>query len=94
MVVVVTGMFPKNGKFFVFEISKLGMLVSVCFEICLGVALAAPKGVSKRMGFKMASFLIFEKCSLSYPFVLIPVWIPPISGRNKTNRQKSGGTPP
>ena len=64
----------QNGKFFF----KLGSLVPVCFGTRLGVSLAAPKGVSKRMGIKMASFLSFENLTFRYPFVLVPVWAPPI----------------
>ena len=40
-------------------------------------SLAAPKGVSKRMVSKMSRFLNFEKLSFWYPFVLVPVWVPP-----------------
>ena len=43
------------------ESLKLGIVVPVCFGTRLGVSFAAPKGVSKRMGFKKASFLSFEK---------------------------------
>ena len=44
----------QNGKFF--EFLKLGILISICFGTRLGVSQAAPKGVSKRMGLKLASF--------------------------------------
>ena len=55
----------------------LGILVPVCFSTRLGVSLAAPKGVSKWMGIKMASFLSCEKVAFGCPFVLVPVWVPP-----------------
>ena len=38
---------------------ELGILVPVYFGARLGVSLAAPTGVSKRMGFKMESFSEF-----------------------------------
>ena len=39
----------------------------------LGVSLAAPKGVSQRMGYS------FENLTFWYPFVLVPVWVSPRS---------------
>ena len=45
----------------------------LCFGTRLDVSLAAPKGVSKRMGFKMASFPNFERWAFGYPFVLVLV---------------------
>ena len=43
------------------------------------VSLAAPKRVSKWMVFKMASSLNFANwLAFWYPFVLVPVWVPPI----------------
>ena len=56
---------------------KIGVLVPVCFGTSLGVSLAAPKGVSRRMCIKMASFLSFENLTFWYPFVLVPIWLPP-----------------
>ena len=53
------------------------MFVHVCFGTRLGVSLAAPKGVSKRIVFKMASSLNFEKLASLYLFVVVPVWFPP-----------------
>ena len=40
---------------------KLGVLVPVCFGTRLGVSLAVPKGISKQMGFEMASSLSFSR---------------------------------
>ena len=34
---------------------------------------AAPKGVSKRMGYRNGKFLSFENLTFWYPFVLVPV---------------------
>ena len=48
--------FPNGDSF---ELLKLGVFVPVDFGTRLGVSLAAPKGVSQRMAFKMAS-LLFE----------------------------------
>ena len=53
-----------------FDVWKLGSLVPVCFGPRLGVSLAVPKGVWKRMGIKMASF--FEKLTFWCPLVLVP----------------------
>ena len=48
-----------NSPWKFFAMFTLGMLVPVYFGTRLGVSLAAPKGVSKRMGIKMASRLSF-----------------------------------
>ena len=48
---------------------KLGILVPVYFGTRLGVSLAAPKGVSKRMVIKMASLLSFDTLIFWFPFV-------------------------
>ena len=55
---------------------NLGIFVPVCFGTRLVVSLAAPKRVSKRMGFKMASLLRFEKLAFWYQFILVPVRVP------------------
>ena len=65
----------QNGKFF--ELLKLGILGPVCFGTCLGGSLAAPRGVSKQMGFKVTSFLSFENRYFDtrlfwYPFGFLP----------------------
>ena len=65
----------QSGKFF--EFLELGNLVPFRFGTRLGVSLAAPKRVSKWMGFKMASFLNLEKLAFWCPFVLVLVWAPP-----------------
>ena len=55
----------------------------VCFGTRLGVSLAAPKGVSKRMGIKMAGYLSFENLTLSCPFVLVPVFFCKLGASNQ-----------
>ena len=40
------------------------------------------KGYQNGWGIKMASFLSFENLTFWYPFVLVPVWVPPNLGRN------------
>ena len=49
------------------------ILASFYFGARLGVSWAAPKGVSKRMGIKLASFLSLEKLTFWCPFVLASV---------------------
>ena len=49
----------QNGKFLFLQ----------HFGTRLGVSLAAPKGISKWMDIKMASFLSFEILTLWYPLV-------------------------
>ena len=59
----------QNCKFFDSFSLKLGILVPVRFGTRLGVSLAAPKGVSKRMGLKMPSFLSYENCEEKKPIL-------------------------
>ena len=47
-----------GGCFLDFLALEQGSLVPVCFGICLGVSLAARKGVSKRMGFQNGKFSV------------------------------------
>ena len=64
----------QNGKFFEL-LQKLGIVVPVCFGTRLGVSLAALKGVSNWMDFKMASSLNLKKNG-----VLLPVCFGPRLG--------------
>ena len=69
----------KMAIFFV-DFLELDILVPVCFGTRLGASLAAPRGVSQRKGIKVASVSGFENLTFWYPFVLVPVWVPPTVG--------------
>ena len=66
----------QNGK--VSDFLKLGILVPVWVSL-----LTALKGVSKRMGIKVASFLGFQKLTFWFRFILVPVWVPPRKNRGE-----------
>ena len=44
----------------IFDLRRLGILVTVCFGIHLGVSFAAPKWVAKRMGYQNGKFFPME----------------------------------
>ena len=57
---------PRVSKCMILKMASFPSFEKLAFwySFCLGVSLAAPRGVSKRKGFKMASFLRFSAISL------------------------------
>ena len=68
------GKFLKMASFF--DFFQTGHFLPVCFGTRLDLLSSAQRGI-KTKGYQMVCFLSFENLTFWYPFVLVPVWVPP-----------------